>query len=183
MNGPGNDNTAAVAYVDRYQPHANRFMNTACKRIAAQLVSTVDGEAWYGPSLREILEGVTATQARAHPITGAHSIGEIVAHVDGWVKLYARALEGTPIPPWPGMPTEVDWPTPRDESDDAWRRTVRAFFENHRTLVQRIEDFGDERLASVVPGRTYDFGQLFQTASLHAAYHGGQIVLVKKMCE
>jgi len=155
-------------------------MNIECKRIAAQLISSIDGEAWYGPSFREILEGVTAEQARAHPVADAHSISEIVAHVDAWVKIYSKAIDGTPIPPWPGMPTQVDWPTANDESDEAWQRRVRAFFENHRQPAQRIEDFGDERLTSVVPGRTYDFGQLFQTASLHAVYHGGQIALLRR---
>jgi hypothetical protein len=158
-------------------------MNTECKRIAAQLVCTIDGEAWYGPSLREILEGVTAEQGRVHPIANAHSIGEIVAHVDGWVTFYLGAVEGTPIPPWPGMPTNMDWPPLNDDSDEAWRRSVRGFFDKHQELVHRIQNFGDDRLASVVPGRAYDFGQLFQTASLHAAYHGGQIVLLKKMVE
>ncbi|MFL5613086.1 MAG: DinB family protein [Gemmatimonadaceae bacterium] len=155
-------------------------MNIECKRIAAQLITSIDGEAWYGPSLREILEGVTAEQARAHPIAGAHSISEIVAHVDAWVKMYSRATEGTPILPWPGMATKVDWPPARDDSDEVWRRSVRAFFDNHQQLAQRIADFGDERLTSLVPGRTYDFGQLFQTAALHAVYHGGQIALLRR---
>jgi uncharacterized damage-inducible protein DinB len=155
-------------------------MNIECKRIAAQLITSIDGKAWYGPSLREILEGVTAEQARAHPIASAHSISEIIAHVDAWVKMYSRAIEGTPIPPWPAMPTQVDWPSSNDESEETWQLSLRSFFDNHRKLAQRIEDFGDERLTSLVPGRTYDFGQLFQTASLHAAYHGGQLALLRR---
>src|SRR5215469_3550582 len=84
------------------------LMNTECNRIAYQLASTIKGEAWYGDSLREILDGVTASQAQAHPIAKAHSIWELVIHVEAWVNLSWGAMHGTPIPPWPAMPKELD---------------------------------------------------------------------------
>ena len=37
-----------------------------------------EGEAWHGPSLRELLQDVTAEQAEARPVAGAHSIRELV---------------------------------------------------------------------------------------------------------
>ena len=49
-------------------------MNTECNHIADQLASTISGEAWYGDSLREILNGVTAAQAQARPLANVHSI-------------------------------------------------------------------------------------------------------------
>jgi hypothetical protein len=73
-------------------------MNTECNRIADQLASAINGEAWYGDSLREILNGVTAEQAKAHPIPNAHSIWELVIHVEAWIKLFHGAMQGTPIP-------------------------------------------------------------------------------------
>ena len=50
-------------------------MKTECNRIAYALASAINGEAWYGDSVREILEKVTANQAKARPISNAHSIG------------------------------------------------------------------------------------------------------------
>jgi hypothetical protein len=35
-------------------------MNTECNRIAYALASAINGEAWYGDSLRKILGNVTA---------------------------------------------------------------------------------------------------------------------------
>lgn len=156
-------------------------MNTECNRIADQLASTINGEAWYGDSLREILQGVTAEQARAHPIPNAHSIWEMVVHVDAWIKFFSGAIQGTPIPPWPAMPKELDWPPVSGTDEQAWQKAVHSFFENHLKLVETIKSFGDERLDSTVPGRKYNFYHLFQSASLHAVYHGGQIALLKKM--
>src|ERR1043166_9579817 len=99
-------------------------MKTQCERSADQLASTVRGEAWYGDSLREMLEGITAEQARAHPIPNAHSIWEIVLHLDAWVRLFSRAVLGVPIPAWPSVPLEQDFPPVTATTDEAWERCV-----------------------------------------------------------
>ena len=156
------------------------FMNTECNHIAYQLASTINGEAWYGDSLREILDGVTAGQAQAHPLANAHSIWELVLHVEAWANFAWGAMHGTPIPPWPAMPKELDWPQVTQTSDAAWQQTVKSLFANHLKLVEAIKGFGDERLEETVPGRTYNFYRLFQSMIQHATYHAGQIALLKK---
>jgi hypothetical protein len=156
-------------------------MNTRCDRSAEQLASTAEGEAWYGDSLREILLDVTANQARARPIPDAHSIWELVLHLDAWVKFFSAAIRGTAIPPWPAMSREQDFPLVTETTDAAWETCVGTLLRHHMELAEAIEHFGDERLESTVPGRSYTFDRLFQSASLHAAYHAGQIALLKKM--
>ena len=43
-----------------------------------------DGDAWHGPALREVLEGVAAEQAAARPSSNAHSICiHVVPHFGG----------------------------------------------------------------------------------------------------
>ena len=159
----------------------NLLMNTECQRVANELASNLDGEAWYGESIREILNGVTAEQANARPVSDAHSIWEIVLHVDAWIRLYIEALEGTPIPEWKSMPKEMDWPPVTATGEDDWKQAVSRLFNNHLEMVERIKSFDDERLESAVPGRTYTFYRLFHGATLHAVYHGGQIALLKKV--
>jgi DinB superfamily len=155
-------------------------MNTECNRIALQLASTLNGEAWYGDSLREILEGVTDAQALSRPVPSAHSIWELVLHVEAWCKLAEGAIQGVPIPAWAGMPKELDWPPVAGSGQQAWQQTVASCFANHMKLVEAIKSFDDERLGSTVPGRTYNFYRLFQSITQHAVYHGGQIALLKK---
>jgi hypothetical protein len=157
------------------------FMTTECNRIAFQLTSTINGEAWYGDSLREILENVTAIQAQAHPIANAHSIWELLYHIEAWVKFALGAVEGTPIPPWPAMPVELDWPPVNEISEQAWKQAVESFFSTHLKLVEAIKTFGDEKLDATVPGSTYNFYRLFQSTTQHAVYHSGQIALLKKI--
>jgi DinB superfamily len=156
-------------------------MSTECNRIAHQLSSTINGEAWYGDSLREILKDVTAKKAQMHPIPNGHSIWELLCHVESWVRFALGAVDGAPIPPWPAMPVELDWPRVTDTSESAWKQAVDSFFLRHLKLVERIKAFTDERLEATVPGRTYNFYRLFQSTTQHAVYHAGQIALLKKM--
>jgi hypothetical protein len=92
------------------------------------LASTLNGEAWYGDSLRQILEGVTAKQAQAHAVPNAHSIWELLYHVEAWVKFAISPVDGAPIPPWPAMPVQLDWPAVTDTNEPAWKRAVDSFF-------------------------------------------------------
>ena len=156
-------------------------MNAECERIAEQLTSTLDGEAWYGDSLRQILAGVSAAQAGARPIASAHSIWELVVHVEAWVRFALGAIDGVPIPPWPAMPKELDWPLVTASDQVAWEQALQSFFGKHTELAAAIQRFGDERLTVVVPGRTYNFYRLFQSTTQHAVYHAGQMALLKKI--
>lgn len=157
-----------------------KLMTTECNRIADQLASAINGEAWYGDSLREILDGVTEDQALARPIPNAHSIWELVLHVEAWIKFFDGAIAGKPIPVWATMPKELDWPPLTATTGEAWQQAVNSFFSNHQKVVQAIKSFDDRRLDETVPGRTYNFYHLFGSAIQHAVYHGGQIALLKK---
>jgi uncharacterized damage-inducible protein DinB len=155
-------------------------MNTECNRIAYALASAINGDAWYGDPLRKILDNITAKQAQARPITNAHSIWELVVHVEAWVKFCLGAVQGTPIPAWSTMPKEQDWPVVSDTSEQAWQQAVRGFFSTHLELVEALKTLSDDRLETTVPGRPYNFYHLFQGMIQHAIYHGGQIALLKK---
>jgi len=156
-------------------------MNTECNRIAHQLDSTINGDAWYGDSLQNIINDVTANQAQARAIPSAHSIWELLCHVDAWVNFTLGAVQGVPIPAWPGMPVELDWPAVTDTSERAWKHAVDSFFSNHLRLVETIKTFTDDRLEATVPGRTCNFYRLFLGVTQHAIYHAGQIALLKKI--
>ena len=155
-------------------------MNAECNRIAFQLASTINGEAWYGDSLRKILKDVTAKQAQAHPIPTAHSIWELLCHVEAWVKFALGAMNGVPIPAWPAMPVELDWPAVTETTETAWKLTLESFISHHLKLVESIKAFTDNRLEATVPGRAYNFYRLFQSTTQHAVYHSGQIALLKQ---
>src|SRR5580700_939308 len=64
----------------RRRPNDTQIMSDA-SRIKQQLENAFNGPAWHGPSLMENLKGVSAEVAAAKPVTGAHSIWEIINHL------------------------------------------------------------------------------------------------------
>ena len=154
-------------------------MNQECRHIAEEIKTTFEGTAWYGDSVQELLKGVTAEQAFAHPIANAHSIWELLVHVSVWAQAAVDALKGVPIAKFP-WPPEQDFPPITDRSEAAWQQTVNTLFSTHRAFWQAIEAFEDNRLEEKVPGRSYSFYVLFMGWADHMIYHAGQIALLKK---
>lgn len=155
--------------------------NTECTRIANQLRSVFDGEAWHGPALRELLCDTTPEQANARPLASAHSIWELVLHIEVWTRYAREAMHGVPIPPFvENMPPEQNWPLIKDSSAAGWKAAIDRVLRAGSDLAKEIEKFGDERLQETVPGRAYDFERLLRGSVQHCVYHSGQIALLKK---
>src|SRR5437762_14169982 len=66
------------------------------ERILDQLKRAYEGGAWHGPSVKEVLNGVTAEQAQARPIQNGHTIYELVRHIAVWEDVGRRRLQGDP---------------------------------------------------------------------------------------
>ena len=135
-----------------------------------------DGDAWHGPSLKELLSGVTAEQAAARPIATAHSIWELALHIAVWEDVFRRRLGGHAI----NEPEEGDFPSVTDTSEEAWRRTLTRLDETRRNLIEAIAGLTDERLGEKVVGKDYTIEYLLRGLARHHVYHAGQISLLKK---
>jgi uncharacterized damage-inducible protein DinB len=144
------------------------------ERIACELKQSFAGSVWHGQSVGELLSGVTATEAAAKPIAGAHSIHEIVLHLITWVTLATRALNGQRIPKWP---FPEDWPP---TAGTPWEDSVERLKQATEELSALARHLTDSQLETQAPGRTYTYGALLLGIVQHAAYHGGQIALLKK---
>src|SRR5215208_2770498 len=97
------------------------------KGVADQLKRAYEGGAWHGPSIKEILADVTATQAASHPIPGTHSIWEIVLHIAAWEGVVRSRLEGDYLE----EPAEGDWPAVEDGSEASWKEALAKLESNH----------------------------------------------------
>jgi len=155
-------------------------MNTECLRISEQLRHAFEGGAWHGPSLKELLAGVTAEQAQAHPAPSCHSIWELVLHISVWVQVTLEAVQGVPMPQ--PLPAERNFRA-APGGDEAWQRDVLGLLEVNRKLSNAVEHFGDERLEEIVPGRKYDFYTLLHGVVQHSLYHAGQMAILRKALE
>ena len=150
---------------------------TEIDRIADQLRRAHEGEAWHGPALNEILQGVTAEVAARRSIASAHSIWEIVLHVGVWESVVRRRLSGKVTG---DLPPEQDWPPPSSTSDAAWKQSLADLARSHAELQKAVARLADRQLAEAVPGPGYTVYYMLHGTVQHALYHAGQIALLKK---
>lgn len=144
--------------------------------VADQLKCAFDGEAWHGPALMEILNGVDARTAAARPIGDAHSIWELVLHLAGWERVVMRRLGGERAE----LSDAENFPQISVKDDKAWREAVESLRRTHNDLIGAVSALNESQLSGSVPDREYDTLFMLTGVAQHAAYHGGQIALLKK---
>lgn len=146
------------------------------ERILDQYKRSWEGDAWHGPSLREVLVDVTASEANARPIAGAHTIGEIVQHLSYWRWAARERVTGALVSPG----HDEQWPPLRDASESVWQEALNLLDSSHSKLIQTLERLRDEQLTQPIAGRNYDVYVQLHGNVQHDAYHIGQIALLKR---
>lgn len=151
-------------------------------RIVDLLQRAHDGDAWHGPSVMAVLDGVDATAARQRPLAAGHSIWELALHVIAWRHEVERRLGGKP----PTLPEEGDWPE-IGEGESAWAAVLERLDASHRSLVAAISTLAEADLERTVgEGREAGLGSGVSVAVMlhgvvaHDVYHAGQMALLKK---
>ena len=149
---------------------------TETKRIADQLHRAYHGGAWHGPALRQLLAGVTAKQAAARPLRGAHTIWELVLHITAWKRAVYRRMQGkaTSLSPAENFP-----PMPKASTAD-WKKTLTALRAAQKDLHRAVSALPESRLKRIVPGKRYSLYFMLHGLVQHDLYHAGQIALLKK---
>jgi uncharacterized damage-inducible protein DinB len=151
---------------------------TEIERILDQLQRAYEGNAWHGPSVKEALAGVSAGQAHARPLAGAHTIWELVQHIAVWETVGVRRLSGDRAQI--AISTPEDWPPPNDTSEAAWEQAKAALDREHQALVKAISATLESRLDEpILEGMSTVYVTLHGIVQ-HDIYHAGQISLLKK---
>jgi uncharacterized damage-inducible protein DinB len=153
-------------------------------RLADQLERSWNGDAWHGPALAELTQGLSAAQAQRHHLSEAHSIWELVLHCTAWVREVTRRLGGTD----PALPIEGDWPAVGDGTEAAWD-SARCELEGSTLALARAvrgldpafldRTVGEGRDAPLGTGTTYYV--MLHGVVQHNLYHAGQIALLRKL--
>jgi uncharacterized damage-inducible protein DinB len=145
-------------------------------RIQDQLRRSLQGEAWHGPALNELLADVAASEAAAKPLSGTHSIWEIVLHVIAWGRIVCDGFiekENTHA-------KRNDWPTPPTKDEIGWKQTIAELNEVHDQLLEFILQLDDSRLEQAAVEGSASAYIVLHGLIQHNLYHAGQIALLKK---
>ena len=151
-------------------------MSTELERIQDQLKRAFEGGAWHGPSVLEVLKDVTASQAAARPLPGAHNIWDLVLHIAAWEEACRRRLEGDRAE----LSDSEDWRAMGETDEAAWERVKALLVDGHRRLRAAIAVTDESRLNEpILPGMPSVYVTLHGVIQ-HDLYHAGQIAILKK---
>jgi uncharacterized damage-inducible protein DinB len=150
---------------------------TEIESIVDQMDRAFAGDAWHGPPLKSLLDGLLAEDALKHPIDGAHSIWELVLHLTAWNGIMRHELLGERAE----ITTETDWPAIWDTSEVAWKRTLDSLTESHKRLRDAAATLRDDQLAEIPVERTANTRYVMLHGVVqHNLYHAGQIALLRR---
>jgi uncharacterized damage-inducible protein DinB len=149
---------------------------TEIKRIVDQLDRAFEGEAWHGPAVMDILEGITAQQAAARLFNGTHSIWELVLHIAAWERACRSRLGGERAQ----LPDAEDWPEVTHTDEHAWELAKEGLRQAHEELRDGVSGLDDTRLDQpIIEGMSSVYVTLHGVIQ-HSLYHAGQIAILKK---
>jgi hypothetical protein len=134
--------------------------------------------AWYGADLKTAVGDVKAADAFKRPARGRHNIAEIALHQAFWAREVVKRLTGGE--PKGTFPLKgEDWFELNDGKPLSWKQVLATLDDSQQLLSDAV--------AAIAAGKTkspMSEAERFDTVigiSEHAAYHAGQIQLVKKL--
>jgi uncharacterized damage-inducible protein DinB len=151
-------------------------VSSELERLEAQLKTSFEGPAWHGPSVMEVLEDITPEQAATHPLSGAHSIWELVLHLAATYRVVLRRLERDDAPLTPAE----DWPPVPAPTASSWKDAVGSLQQLNQQLRTAILGFSADRLDQPLASESYSPYTQFIGVTQHDLYHAGQIALLRK---
>jgi hypothetical protein len=157
-------------------------------RIADQLARAVNGPAWHGPSILELVRDVSPARAAAKPLASAHSIWELVAHTAAWLEIVGQRLDGTAprriseAMNWPPVTARSGKTASNGSATKVWRADVTRLRRAADSLQQKIRALDDAQLKEelVGLGDTWTTYITLHGVLQHVLYHAGQIAILKK---
>lgn len=147
---------------------------TLTQQIADAYCAATLKDAWYGPSLAELIAKTSPKFATMPPLPSAHSISTLLQHLLLWNERIRLASATHPMPKWEA---DKEWAEPAIP----WTELVPRWNQSRDQLEARIRTFPVEELPKQVPGRDYPYEFLFHGAVEHVIYHSGQIAMLHSM--
>lgn len=150
---------------------------TQGERLSDELRRALHGEAWHGPALEELVASVTPEEAMQRAVPTGHTIWELVLHISSWSNIALRRINGGQVAPYEGE----DWPETGGFTQEHWDEAKRALTESYERLSEVVLGMTDDELMAKAPLSERSIAGMIDGVAQHAAYHGGQIALLRKL--
>lgn len=147
------------------------------QRILAHYDRVLNGDAWHGDPLWQVLDGIRAQQAAARIKPSIHTIWEIVMHMTFWENVAAQRLAGLHA----GLVAELNFPATPAVNEGNWRQTLDRFRASNHAFQQALAALRPGQLNELSAAGKRTFRGEAHGLIEHHVYHLGQIALLKKM--
>jgi hypothetical protein len=99
-----------------------------------------------------------------------------VVHLAGWEQVVAKRLQGQTAT----LSDAQNFGHLDSTTEQSWMSAVAILRQNHAQLIKLVSALPESRLNERVPGKEYDLRFMLYGAVQHAAYHAGQIAILKR---
>ena len=154
-------------------------MNTK-QVLLAQFAAAYDENGWF-VALKNALNNLTASEAAWKPEKLDNSIWETLAHLNYYHKAYLERFKGIDYQ-YTKETNDETFAGDASASEEAWRAELENFaaiMDEWRALIAAADEakFGEKVSAT----HASTWAELISDLTMHAAHHGGQIVVIRKL--
>lgn len=148
--------------------------------LLEQFTACYDKNTWF-VALRNTLEGLTAQEAVWKPAGVDNSIWEIVRHLNYYNCAYVERFKGVDYQ-YDAYDNDATFAAADEADEAAWAGEVArldAIMSEFRKLIASADESKfEDRVSAENPAK---WKALISNINAHNAYHGGQILLLRKM--
>lgn len=151
----------------------------AKETLLKQFSVCYDTNGWF-VSIRRALDGVTATEAVFKPVDNVNCIWETLSHLTYYNYAYLQRFKGVEYE-YDVQSNDETFSTGEFTEDD-WQRDVLGFdqvMNEWRDLIAAADSSKFDESVPTKPERKWS--ELIADVNAHNAYHGGQILLLRKL--
>jgi uncharacterized damage-inducible protein DinB len=154
-------------------------MNKETQSIIKSFETTLSGQPWFGRGVYEMLEEIDEKKIYVKPNENAHSLAELLWHMNVWAEFTLAALENRNIEDIKAI-EQLDWRT-IDPAKHTWKNGLTVLKSIHNKIIEQLKQKEDSLLGEIVPNRKYNYRFLLNGLIQHNIYHLGQVAYVKKL--
>lgn len=150
-------------------------MNINIKYYINEFENLYNGKPWLDVTLISVLSKVSQNTAFNQPGKKLHSIAEIVCHMIEYRKFLIAQFD---LNDKFDVNQRLSFDTKRYA--DSWQSILSSLKNTQKSLIDSMNNAGDETLERKVFHRKYNINYLLNGIIQHDVYHLGQLMLLSK---
>jgi uncharacterized damage-inducible protein DinB len=153
---------------------------TTKELLLEQFTECYDENGWF-VALKNALQNLSAEEAAWKPENSDNSIWETLSHLNFYNEAYLKRFKGIDYE-YPVSNNDETFSSDETASEETWGKEVERFVAVMSEWRNLLEAADEAKFDEPVSEKNESpWGSLVSHINAHNAYHGGQIVLLRKL--